>query len=240
MSTVLVVDDQLSLLRTVADNLRRRGYEVELASTGAEALAHTQLGHIDAVILDLGLPDISGMEVLASIRGWTSVPVIVLSARSEQMQKVAALDMGANDYITKPFGMDELMARVRVVLRADQPSLSDPVVRTGHFTIDLAARRLTLADGRVVRLTRTEWQMVQLLARNPGCLITHHQMLAQIWGMTGGGSNYIRVFMVSIRRKLEPDPSTPRYFITEPGCGVRFVPDPGPVQYPDLCGARPV
>jgi len=223
MGTVLVVDDQVSVLRTVGENLRRRGYAVELATTGAQALAHMEHGHADAVILDLGLPDISGMEVLARLRGWTTVPIIVLSGRTAEIQKVAALDAGANDYITKPFGMDELMARVRVAFRDTRPSPGEPMVETEHFTIDLAAQCVT-RDGRRIPLTRTEWQIVQLLARNPGCLITQRQLLADVWGMKDITNNYVRVFLVTIRRKLEPDPAHPRYFITEPGCGVRFVP----------------
>ncbi len=226
VSRVLVVDDQVSLLHTLGETLSSRGYEVEFATTGGQALERTELTPADAIILDLGLPDMNGMEVLARLRGWTSTPVIVLSARTAEVQKVAALDAGANDYVTKPFGMDELMARLRVVLRPADRGHGEPVIQTGHFTIDLAAQRIT-RDGQRVRLTRTEWQIVQLLARNPGCLITHRQLLADVWGVTDASdSNYVRVFMVSIRRKLEPDPAHPRYFITEPGCGVCFQPDP--------------
>jgi len=224
MTTVLVVDDQVSVLRTVGENLRRRGYNVELATTASEALGHAEHGHADAVILDLGLPDIGGMEVLTRLRGWSSVPIIVLSGRAAEIQKVAALDAGANDYITKPFGMDELMARVRVALRDTRRNPAEPAVQTEHFTIDLAAQCVT-RDGRRIRLTSTEWRIVQLLARNPGCLITQRQLLADIWGLTDvSNNNYVRVFLVTIRRKLEPDPAHPRYFITELGCGVRFVP----------------
>jgi len=223
MSTVLVVDDQISLLRTLAENLRRHGYDVELATTGEEAIARTEHRPADAVILDLGLPGACGMEVLARIRGWTSVPVIVLSGRTAEIQKVAALDAGASDYITKPFGMDELMARLRAVLRDTHRGGCEPMIETADFTIDLAAQRVT-RDGHGIPLTRTEWQIVQLLARNPGCLITQRQLLADIWGLSDISNNYVRVFLVSIRRKLEPDPAHPRYFVTEPGCGVRFVP----------------
>jgi two-component system, OmpR family, KDP operon response regulator KdpE len=230
MSRVLVVDDQLPLLRTLGENLSSRGYAVEYATTGGQALERTELAPADAVILDLGLPDISGMEVLARLRGWTSVPVIVLSARTAEIQKVAALDAGANDYVTKPFGMDELMARLRVALRTPDQSGGEPVIETEHFTIDLAAQRITRA-GQRIRLTRTEWQIVRLLTRNPGCLVTHRQLLADVWGLTDiDSNNYIRVFLVSIRRKLEPDPAHPRYFITEPGCGVCFQPS-GPGRF---------
>jgi len=231
MSRVLVVDDQVALLRMLGENLSNRGYQVEYATTGSQAIERTELAPADAVILDLGLPDMSGMEVLARLRGWTSVPVIVLSARTAEVQKVAALDAGASDYVTKPFGMDELMARLRVALRVPDRVAAEPVIETDDFTIDLAAQRIT-RGGQRIRLTRTEWRIVQLLARNPGCLVTHRQLLSGVWGLTDAdGSNYIRVFLVSIRRKLEPDPAHPRYFITEPGCGVCS--QPRPTGYPN-------
>jgi two-component system, OmpR family, KDP operon response regulator KdpE len=229
MTAVLVVDDVVTLLHTLAENLRERGYDVELASTGGEALARFEQHPADAVILDLGLPDIGGMRVLRRIRGRSTVPVIVLSGYSAQEQKVAALDAGADDYVSKPFGMDELMARLRVVLRSRRVGRDDPLVVTADFTIDLAAREVTRGD-RSVPLTKTEWRIVALLARRPGLLITGQQLLAEVWGKTdvGGSNNYVRVFMVSIRRKLEPDPAHPRYFITEPGVGVRFLPGSRP------------
>jgi two-component system, OmpR family, KDP operon response regulator KdpE len=221
--TVLLVDDETQLLHTLAANLHRLGYGVRFATTGRAALVDSATSPADAIILDLGLPDINGMEVLSRIRSWTSVPVIVLSARTAEVQKVAALDAGANDYITKPFGMEELMARLRAVLRDVPRGRDEPAIETEHFTIDLSAQRVT-RDGKLVRLTRTEWQIVQLLARNPGRLITQSQLLSEIWGLSDISNNYVRVFLVTIRRKLEPDPAHPRYFITEPGCGVRFVP----------------
>ncbi len=223
MSTVLVIDDEIPLLRTLGENLRRRGYGVQFATSGHQALARAAGCPDDAIILDLGLPDINGMEVLTRIRGWTTVPIIVLSARTAEIQKVAALDAGANNYVTKPFGMDEFMARLRVALRDARQGPGDPVIETRHFTVDLAAQRVT-RDGRGVPLTRTEWQIVQLLARNPGHLVTQRQLLADVWGLNDITNNYVRVFLVAIRRKLEPDPARPRYFITEPGCGVRFLP----------------
>ena len=227
MSTVLVVDDQVSLLHTLEESLLECGYDVKLATTGGRALQRIEQHAADIVILDLGLPDMGGMEVLNRIRGWSTVPVIVLSARTAQIQKVAALDAGADDYITKPFSMDELMARLRVALRDRRPGPDEPVVVTEHFAIDLAAQQVT-RDGRAVPLTRTEWRIVALLARRPGSLVTQQQLLADIWGMKDvNGNNYVRVFMVTIRRKLEPDPAHPRYFITEPGRGVRFLPGPG-------------
>jgi two-component system, OmpR family, KDP operon response regulator KdpE len=228
MSTVLVVDDQVSLLHTLEENLRSHGYDVELATTGDQALARTKQHLADAVVLDLSLPDMGGMQVLARIRGWSTVPVIVLSARTLEFQKVAALDAGADDYVTKPFDIEELMARLRVALRGRRRGPDEPVVVTQHFTIDLAAQQVT-RDGRAVRLTRTEWRIIALLARHPGGLITQRQLLAEVWGRTDViSNNYVRVFMVTIRRKLEPDPAHPRYFITEPGCGLRFLPGAGP------------
>jgi two-component system, OmpR family, KDP operon response regulator KdpE len=221
--TVLIVDDEVALLRTLGENLRRRGYGVTFARTGSEAISQTARCPADAVVLDLGLPDIGGMEVLTTIRRWTTVPIIVLSARTAEIQKVAALDAGANDYVTKPFGMGEFMARLRVALREVHRGGEEPLIETEHFAIDLAAHQVT-RDGRPVPLTRTEWQIVQLLVRNPGRLITHAQLLESIWGLKDISNNYVRVFLVTIRRKLEPDPAHPRYFITEAGSGVRFQP----------------
>jgi two-component system, OmpR family, KDP operon response regulator KdpE len=224
MSTVLVVDDEPPILRTMDVNLRARGYAVQLAATGTQALALAARHHPDAVVLDLGLPDIDGVEVIRGLRGWTTVPIIVLSARTAERQKVAALDAGANDYVTKPFGMDELMARLRVALRAPATHDERAIVETPHFAIDLANKRIH-RDGRDVRLTATEWQVVEILARNPGRLVTQRQLLEQVWGMTDTKTNYVRVLMVAVRRKLEPDPAHPRYFVTEPGSGIRFVPE---------------
>jgi two-component system KDP operon response regulator KdpE len=224
VSMVLVVDDEAPILRTMDINLRARGYSVQLASTGTQALALAARRHPDAVILDLGLPDMDGVDVIRGLRGWTTVPIIVLSARTTERQKVAALDAGANDYVTKPFGIDELMARLRVALRAPTPVEEVALVETADFTIDLAAKRVRRQD-RDIRLTATEWQVVEILARNPGRLITQRQLLQQVWGLTDMKTNYVRVLMVAVRRKLEPDPSHPRYFITEPGSGLRFVPE---------------
>jgi two-component system KDP operon response regulator KdpE len=224
VSTVLVVDDEPPILHTMDVNLRARGYDVQLAASGTQALSVAARRHPDAVILDLGLPDMDGVEVIRGLRGWTNVPIIILSARTGEPQKVAALDAGANDYVTKPFGMDELMARVRVALRAPTGAEEHAVVETADFTIDLANKRIR-RGGRDIRLTATEWQVVEILARNPGRLITQRHLLGQVWGLTDTKTNYIRVLMVAVRRKLEPDPSHPRYFITEPGSGIRFVPE---------------
>jgi two-component system, OmpR family, KDP operon response regulator KdpE len=224
VSTVLVVDDEAPILKTLDVNLRARGYEVQLARTGHQALALAARRHPDVVILDLGLPDLSGIEVIAGLRGWTTVPIIVLSARTAETEKVAALDAGANDYVSKPFGMAELLARLRVALRAAVPAEELPVIETPDFTIDLAAKRVRKGSTDV-RLTATEWQVVEILARNPGKLITQRQLLEQVWGLTNAKTNYVRVFMVAIRKKLEPDAAHPRYFLTEPGSGLRFVPE---------------
>ncbi len=223
MSTVLVVDDEPAILHTLDVNLRARGYTVQGATSGHQALAVAARRHPDVVVLDLGLPDIDGIDVIHGLRGWTNVPIIVLSAREAESQKVAALDAGANDYVTKPFGMDELLARLRVALRAPAGQEEAPVIVTPDFTIDLAAKRVTRGD-KDVRLTATEWQIVELLARNPGKLITQRHMLEQVWGLTDIKTNYVRVFMVAIRRKLEPDPAHPKYFVTETGSGIRFLP----------------
>jgi two-component system, OmpR family, KDP operon response regulator KdpE len=224
VSTVLVVDDEKPILHTMAVNLRARGYDVDLATTATQALASAARRHPDVVILDLGLPDMDGIDVIRGLRGWSSVPIIILSARVTEAQKVAALDAGANDYVTKPFGMDELMARLRVALRLPDATQQEPTIETTDFTIDLAAKRVH-KHGVDVRLTSTEWRIVELLAKNPGRLVTQRLLLEQVWGLEGEKTNYVRVFMVAIRRKLEPDPAHPRYFVTEPGSGIRFVPD---------------
>jgi two-component system KDP operon response regulator KdpE len=222
--TVLVVDDEPAILRALDVNLRARGYIVQVASTGSQALALAARRHPDAVVLDLGLPDMLGIDVITALRSRSSVPIIVLSARTAEAQKVAALDAGANDYVSKPFGMDELMARLRVALRAPTDAEVQPLVETADFTIDLATKRIQ-RDGHDVRLTGTEWQIVELLARNPGRLVTQRELLDEVWGLRDVKTNYVRVFMVAIRRKLEPDPTHPRYFLTERRAGVRFVPE---------------
>jgi two-component system KDP operon response regulator KdpE len=224
VSTVLVVDDEAPILRTMDVNLRARGYDVQLARNASQALSLVARHRPDVVILDLGLPDMDGIDVIHGLRGWTSVPIIVLSARTAEKQKVAALDAGANDFVSKPFGMDELLARLRVALRAPAGHPDEPLVETPDFTIDVAAKRVR-RGGKDVRLTATQWQIVSVLARNPGRLITQRQLLEEVWGLKDTKTNYLRVFMVAIRRKLEPDPAHPRYFITEPGSGIRFVPE---------------
>jgi two-component system KDP operon response regulator KdpE len=223
MSRVLVIDDELPMRRTLGIGLRARGYEVDLAATGEEALTVAARTHPDVVILDLGLPGIDGIQVAHALRGWTEVPIIVLSARGSESVKVAALDAGADDYVTKPFGMDELLARLRAALRRSHPAEELPVVRTPDFTVDLAAKRVKGPAGEV-RLTPTEWQIVEVLARHRGRLVTQTQLLRDVWGPTyHDETHYLRVYLSQLRRKLEPDPSHPRYLITEPGMGYRFV-----------------
>jgi two-component system KDP operon response regulator KdpE len=257
---VLVVDDESPMLRALGTNLRARGYQVDLAPTGEEALQLAARHRPDAVILDLGLPGISGIEVIEGLRAWTTVPIIILSARGAEHDKVAALDAGADDYVTKPFGMDELLARLRAALRRIAPAPESAVVETPDFIVDLAAKKVTASVGRPtpsaatsrpeadaatgrragvgpegggragvtgpegeVRLTPTEWGLVEVLVRNAGKLVSQRQLLRDVWGpQYGEETNYLRVHMAHIRRKLEPDPSRPRYFITEPGMGYRF------------------
>ena len=225
---VLVVDDEAPILRALATNLRARGYEVDVAPTGETALQLAARHRPDAVILDLGLPGISGVEVIDGLRGWSKVPIIVLSARGAEHDKVVALDAGADDYVTKPFGMDELLARLRAALRrnvtGDSESEAAAVV-TPDFTVDLVAKRVRKGAGGdgEVRLTPTEWGLVEVLVRNAGKLVGQRQLLQEVWGpQYGEETNYLRVHMAHIRRKLEPNPSQPRYFITEPGMGYRF------------------
>ena len=225
MTRILVVDDEPQLLRALGTNLRARGYDVELAPTGEAALTIAARKHPDLVVLDLGLPGMDGTEVIRGLRGWTSVPIIVLSVREREADKVAALDAGADDYVTKPFGMDELLARLRASLRRAAPAEEDAVVETGDFTVDLAAKRVTSSEGEV-RLTPTEWHVVEVLVRNAGKLVTQRQLLQEVWGpQYEKETNYLRVYLAQIRRKLEPDPAKPRYFITEARMGYRFEPD---------------
>jgi two-component system KDP operon response regulator KdpE len=177
------------------------------------------------IILDLGLPDMDGTEVIHGVRGWTSIPIIVLSAWGQENQKVAALDAGADDYVTKPFGMDELLARLRAAVRRAAPAPEAPVVATADFTVDLAAKQVVRPDGSAVRLTPTEWQVLEILVRNSGRLVTHKQLLREVWGPTyETESNYLRVYLAQLRRKLEPEPSRPRYLLTESSGGYRFTP----------------
>lgn len=221
-SRILCVDDEPQILRALAANLRARGYEVDLAMSGEEALSAAIAHHPDAVVLDLGLPGISGIEVIEGLRGWSQVPIVVLSARDTESDKILALDAGADDYVAKPFAMGELLARLRAALRRGLPVMDVPVLQTDDFTVDFANKRVTTATG-VAKLTPTEWHLVEVLTRNAGKLVTGRSILQQVWGpQYGAETNYLRVHMAHIRRKLEPVPGRPRYFRTEPGIGYRF------------------
>ncbi|WP_407685093.1 response regulator [Mycobacterium sp. HUMS_1102779] len=223
MTRVLVIDDEPQILRAMRINLSVRGYEVVTASTGAGALRAAAEHKPDVVILDLGLPDISGIEVLAGLRGWLTAPVIVLSARTDSSDKVAALDAGADDYVTKPFGMDEFLARLRAaVRRAAASDTEEPVIETDAFTVDLAAKKVT-RKGAEVHLTPTEWGMLEMLVRNRGKLVGREELLKEVWGPAyATETHYLRVYLAQLRRKLEDDPSHPRHLLTESGMGYRF------------------
>ncbi|MFJ3975297.1 response regulator [Streptomyces sp. NPDC090021] len=226
MTRVLVVDDEPQIVRALVINLKARRYEVDAATDGASALELAAARHPDVVVLDLGLPDMDGVEVIRGLRGWTRVPILVLSARHSSDEKVEALDAGADDYVTKPFGMDELLARLRAAVRRAEPAAGsgedEVVVATAGFTVDLAAKK-AVREGRDVRLTPTEWHLLEVLVRNGGKLVSQKQLLQEVWGPTyGTETNYLRVYMAQLRRKLEADPSRPRHFITEPGMGYRF------------------
>ena len=224
MTRVLIVEDEPQLRRALAINLRARHYEVEAVGDGAAALRSAASAPPDLVIVDLGLPDMDGVEVIAGLRGWTSVPIIVLSARDSQGQKVDALDTGADDYLTKPFGMDELLARMRASLRRSLGAADEPVVEAGSLVIDLAAKRVT-RGGADVRLTPTEWHLLEALVRRPGRLVPSAQLLSEVWGPAYvEETHYLRVYLAQLRRKLEDDPAHPRHLVTEPGMGYRFEP----------------
>ena len=227
MKTVLIVDDEPQLLRALQVNLQAEGYRVLTALDGTAALKHAEGGHPDVIVLDLGLPDINGVDVITRIRRTSSTPIIVLSARHGSVDKVRALDAGADDYVTKPFGLDELLARLRVAGRragTAETAEEGPAVDVGDFEVDLANRKVT-RDGAPVRLTPREWAILQLLVRNPGRLITQQQMLAKIWGPGyDNETHYLRVYMGQLRRKLEADPARPRHLLTEAGMGYRFEP----------------
>ena len=227
---ILVVDDELQIVRALGINLRALGYVVDTAASGEEALRKAANHRPDTVILDLGLPGIDGIDVIRGLRGWTNVPIIVLSVRDAEREKIAALDAGADDYVTKPFGMGELLARLRASLRRESdPDDEQPVITTDDFVIDLSTKRVTDASGEEIRLTPTEWGILEMLVHHRGKLVTQTQLLKEVWGpQYGQETNYLRVFIAQLRRKLEPQPSMPRYFITEAGMGYRFeTPDKG-------------
>ncbi|KXK63950.1 two-component system response regulator [Micromonospora rosaria] len=229
MSRILVVDDEPQILRALRINLRARGYDVVVAATGAAALHAAATHPPDLVVLDLGLPDIDGLEVIHGLRGWTAVPIIVLSGRADSADKVAALDAGADDYVTKPFGVDELLARIRAVTRrrtaGTDAAPQTATHRIGRHTVNLAERTVTRDDGAEVKLTPTQWGMIDQLLRHPGKLVSQRQLLHEVWGPEyQHETNYLRQYMAQLRRKLEDDPARPRHLITEPGMGYRYRP----------------
>jgi two-component system KDP operon response regulator KdpE len=224
MTRVLVIDDEPQILRALRINLSVRGYEVHTAATGIEALTVAAEHKPDVVVLDLGLPDMSGIEVLEGLRGWLTAPVIVLSARTDSSDKVEALDAGADDYVTKPFGMDEFLARLRAAVRRGATSVEtdQPVVETASFTVDLAAKKVT-RGGVDVHLTPTEWGMLEMLVRHRGKLVGRDELLKEVWGPAyAKETHYLRVYLAQLRRKLEDDPSHPKHLLTEAGMGYRF------------------
>ncbi|MDG4834271.1 response regulator [Solwaraspora sp. WMMD1047] len=227
MNRILVVDDEPQILRALRINLRARGYHVDVAATGAAALKTAASHPPDLIVLDLGLPDLDGVDVIRGLRGWTTVPIIVLSGRAGSDDKVTALDAGADDYVTKPFGVDELLARIRAATRrhATGADAATPTARLGRHTVDLAAHTVTHDDGTDTKLTPTQWAVLETLLRNPGKLISQRQLLRDVWGpeyQTETG--YLRQYMAQLRRKLEPDPARPRHLLTEPGMGYRYQP----------------
>ncbi|HYB13851.1 MAG TPA: response regulator [Streptosporangiaceae bacterium] len=241
MTRVLVVDDEPQILRALRINLRVREYEVHVAATGAEALKLASRYPPDLVILDLGLPDLDGVEVIGGLRGWTKAPIIVLSGRADSTDKVEALDAGADDYITKPFGVEELLARMRAAVRRTGAAEDLPRIRLGDLVVDLAAKRVirqaavsagagpagAAAPPDDIRLTPTEWHLLEVLLRNPGKLLSRSQLLTEVWGPGyADATGNLRLYMAQLRRKLEPDPARPRWLITEPGMGYRYQPDP--------------
>ena len=249
MTRVLVVDDEPQILRALRINLRVRGYEVHVAATGAEALEVAGRYPPDLVILDLGLPDLDGVEVIQGLRGWTKAPIIVLSGRADSVDKVEALDAGADDYITKPFGVEELLARMRAAVRRTGTAGDQPRIRLGDLIVDLAAKRVIRqspvpasrgpasrgpagaedqpAQSDDIHLTPTEWHLLEVLLRHPGKLLSRNQLLTEVWGPGyADATGNLRLYMAQLRRKLEPDPARPRWLITEPGMGYRYQPDP--------------
>jgi two-component system KDP operon response regulator KdpE len=229
VTRILVVDDEPQLLRALRINLTSRTYEVDTAANGVDALAAAARQVPDAILLDLGLPDMDGVEVILGLRGWTTVPIVVLSGRADAGDKITALDAGADDYVTKPFAMEELLARLRAVIRRHQTPGPTPggdvgVVMIGRSRIDLVAHAVTCGD-EVVRLTRTEWALLEILLRHPEQLVSTARLLADVWGRNASNeSGYLRFHVARLRRKLEADPQNPRHIVTEYGTGYRFVP----------------
>lgn len=224
MTSILIVEDDRQMSRALSLSLSARGYSVTSVATGIEAVQRAREGP-DLVILDLGLPDLDGIDVVRRIRAFSTTPIIVVSARMDRQEKVRALDSGADDYVTKPFDLEELLARLRAATRRATPNSGAPTIATADFAIDLAAKGVTRAGGGSVHLTPTEWALVEALVRQPGVVVPGADLLRDVWGPAyAGESNYLRVFFASVRKKLEPDPHSPRYFITSPGIGYRFQP----------------
>jgi two-component system, OmpR family, KDP operon response regulator KdpE len=225
MTRILIVDDEPQILRALRINLHARQYDVVTAANGAEALHAAATHHPDLVVLDLGLPDIDGVEVIRKLRTWTPVPIVILSGRLDSAGKVNALDAGADDYVTKPFSLDELLARIRAVTRRLTNPDTPLVARIGRYAVDLTDRRVQADDGIQVHLTPIEWQLLDALVRHPGKLVGQRQLLQQVWGPAyQNETDYVRQYMKHLRRKLEDDPTRPRHLITEPGMGYRFQP----------------
>ena len=223
MTRVLIVDDEPQILRALRINLTARQYEVVTAADGGSALRAATEEHPDLVVLDLGLPDIDGVQVIRSLRGWTPVPIVVLSGRAGSKEKVDALDAGADDYVTKPFSVDELLARIRAVTRRRIPPDAEPVARIGRYSVDLERHTALDDDGGAAHLTKTEWQLLDVLLRNPGKLVSQRQLLQEVWGPTYlEQTQYLRQYMAQLRRKLEDDPTRPRHLLTEPSMGYRY------------------
>jgi two-component system KDP operon response regulator KdpE len=224
MTRVLIIDDEPQILRALRINLQARAYEVHTAANGADALRVAASARPDLVVLDLGLPDLDGSEVIRRLRAWSPVPIVVLSGRAGSRDKVDALDAGADDYVTKPFSIDELLARMRAVTRRLTGPAKPSSARIGRFDIDLDNHVVSGPDG-TVHLTRIEWNLIEVFVVNPGKLISHRQLLQDVWGPTyGSETQYLRQYMAQLRRKLEDDPARPRHLMTEPGMGYRFQP----------------
>ncbi len=227
---ILIADDDPQIVRALRITLGARGYEVVTASDGKAALDAATRTHPDIVVLDLGMPGLTGVQVIQALRGWTKVPILVVSGRSESWDKVAALDAGADDYVTKPFAADELLARIRALGRRTPAEDGEPVVGFGDVIVDLSARLVTRA-GSPVRLTPTEWRLLEVLVRNPGRLVTREKLLTEVWGpQYTTDTGYLRLYLSQLRKKLEAEPSNPRYLVTEAGMGYRFVPDAAPMD----------
>ncbi|MFB0834602.1 response regulator [Arthrobacter halodurans] len=228
---ILIADDDPQILRALRVTLTARGYEVVTATNGTQAINAAIACRPDVFMIDLGMPELDGIQVIQALRGWTTAPILVVSGRAGAADKVEALDSGADDYVTKPFSIDELLARIRALTRRAQGAGAEPVTRIANTTIDLAAKsitRTTPTGSEVVRLTPTEWEMLEILVRNAGKLVTRHSLLTSIWGsehVTDTG--YLRLYMAQLRKKIEPDPGNPRYLLTEPGMGYRFQPETG-------------